>query len=184
MRCKDCGEKGITDCRAHDAVCEGPPPSRAALRAEIDSLRRLAHEDAGKLATLGATVDRLTGQVSDCLGYIDAVLADRDQYEREADEARASLDGALRERDEAREVRDAAVDEAITLRAELARLTEACGTWMIGRTDPADAAAPSSETRTEHIYIVHELTEGGESRGPWICEQANVGTVPQMRRAR
>lgn len=48
-----------------------------------------------------------------------------------------------------------------------------------------DALTPAleAERRVEHIYVVHVLSEGGEVRGPWICEEANVGTAPAVRRA-
>jgi hypothetical protein len=37
------------------------------------------------------------------------------------------------------------------------------------------AQAEAVEKRTEHVYLIHVLTAGGEPSGPWICEQANVG---------
>jgi len=56
--------------------------------------------------------------------------------------------------------------------------------WAASRRDPRPPLPdPMAEVRVveRHLYILHGLTDEGVA-GPWVCEPANIGEGPKVRR--
>lgn len=70
---------------------------------------------------------------------------------------------------------------ALAILGAVALVVACYAVWHRHQRPPVpDALTPSiaAERKAQHIYLVHALTSAGESRGPWVCEEANVGEVP------